>query len=123
MFELLSNGTVERLCNKISKKRIPYGFGGIAKIGEGTLPAEKIVMEHYKYGSTRAILSRSFCNYEEIQDLDEIENVFSKNIKSLKEFEQSLENKTKKEFQMNTEEVIKIVNDILEKRRMLNEIK
>lgn len=123
MFELLSNGTVERLCNKISKKGIPYGFGGIAKIGEGTLPAEKIVMEHYKSGSTRAILSRSFCNYEEIKDLDEIENVFSKNIKSLKEFEQSLKNKTKKEFQINTEEVIKIVNDILEKRRASNEIK
>ena len=62
MFELLANGTVEKLCEKIKLAGIPYGFGGIAKIGEGMLPAEKIIMEHYRLGSTRAILSRSFCN-------------------------------------------------------------
>ena len=32
MFELLTNGTVERLCRKIAAADIPYGFGGIAKI-------------------------------------------------------------------------------------------
>ena len=62
MFELLTNGVVERLCEKIKKKQIPYGFGGIARIGDGAVPAEKIIMEHYRLGSTRAILSRSFCD-------------------------------------------------------------
>jgi hypothetical protein len=37
MFELLTNGTVEMLCNKFKESGIPYGFGGIAKIGEGIL--------------------------------------------------------------------------------------
>lgn len=32
MFELLSDGTVEYLCQKFKKHNIPYGFGGIASL-------------------------------------------------------------------------------------------
>ena len=48
MFECLSGGLVEYLTEKISKKGIKYGFGGIARIGEGELPAEKILKEHVR---------------------------------------------------------------------------
>ena len=64
MFQLLTDGTIENLCNKIKKYNIPYGFGGIAKLGTGDLPAENVIQEHYRLGSTRAILSRSFCNVD-----------------------------------------------------------
>ena len=40
MFELLTNGTVERLCLRFAERKIPYGFGGIARIGDGAVPAE-----------------------------------------------------------------------------------
>lgn len=86
MFELLSNGTVERLCQKISAHGIPYGFGGIAAIGEGLIPAEKIILEHYRLGSTRTILSRSFCNAESVNDPNEINRIFARNMKNLKDF-------------------------------------
>ena len=43
MFELLADGTVEKLCVKFKMKGIPYGFGGIASIGHGELPAEDII--------------------------------------------------------------------------------
>ena len=62
MFELLADGTVERLCLKFRLKGIPFGFGGIASLGKGMLPAEKIIAEHYRLGSTCTILSRSFCD-------------------------------------------------------------
>lgn len=39
MFELLSCGIVEYMTDKIKAKNIPFGFGGMAKIG-GDLPAE-----------------------------------------------------------------------------------
>ncbi len=120
MFELLSNGTVEKLCKKFSAKKIKYGFGGIAKIGEGTLPAEKVVMEHYRLGSTRAILSRSFCNAEEIKDVTEIDKIFSQNVTRLREYEKSLMGKTDKEYKENQKEigvcVSKIVGIIKEKK-------
>ena len=60
MFELLTDGTVEDLCYKFKKKGIPYGFGGIASLGQGMLPAEYIITEHYRLGSTCAILSEKF---------------------------------------------------------------
>ena len=115
MFELLANGTVEMLCNKFRNAGIPYGFGGIARIGEGMLPAEKIIMEHYRLGSTRAILSRSFCNIEEIRDIQEVETVFSENMTKLRSYENSLLQKTKTEYRENAESVKKCVAQIIEK--------
>lgn len=115
MFELLANGTVETLCNKFRKAGIPYGFGGIARIGEGMLPAEKIIMEHYRLGSTRAILSRSFCNAEEIGDIREIESIFSENMTRLRNYESLLGQKTNDEYRQNTESVKECVTRIAEK--------
>lgn len=87
MFELLTNGTVPDICQKISAKGLPYGFGGIAKIGCGAVPAEKIIIEHYRIGSTRAILSRTFCDNAIITDTRDLERVFNENMRSLREFE------------------------------------
>ena len=92
MFELLANGTVEQLCAKMKNAGIKYGFGGVARIGEGMLPAERVIMEHYRLGSTRAILSRSFCNTEEITDISEIEKVFAENMAQLRKYEATLKN-------------------------------
>lgn len=113
MFELLANGTVEMLCNKFRNAGMPYGFGGIARIGEGMLPAEKIIMEHYRLGSTRAILSRSFCNTELIQDIDEIRQTFEINMKELNEYEISLASKTPDDFSENKKAIKHAVSDIV----------
>ncbi len=122
MFELLSNGCVESLCEKFRAKGIQYGFGGIARISEGALPAERIVMEHYRLGSTRAILSRSFCNVEEIGDIEEIEKIFVENMARLRGYEASLASKTEEEYILNTQVVktcvAEIVNKIKEKRAL-----
>ncbi|MDY3304212.1 MAG: aldolase/citrate lyase family protein [Clostridia bacterium] len=115
MFEPLTNGTVEMLCNKFQRAGVPYGFGGIACINKGILPAEKIVMEHYRLGSTKAILSRSFCNTEEIKNIKEIESIFFKNIINLRNYESSLLQKTEDEYKKNTESVKKCVAQIVEK--------
>ncbi len=121
MFELLSNGTVERICRKIGAKGIPYGFGGIAKIGEGDLPAEKIILEHYRLGSQRAILSRSFCNTDLIVSSQEIEETFRKNMVALRNFETYAASVDKATYEENRCEVKqcvdRIVTSILEKRR------
>lgn len=115
MFELLTNGTVEHLCQKFKAKGIQYGFGGIARIGEGTLSAERIVMEHYRLGSTRAILSRSFCNTDEIGDINSIENIFSDNIARLREYEDTLTYETEDEYTRNKQAVKCYVADIVSK--------
>ena len=115
MFELLSNGTVEQLCEKMKSVGIKYGFGGVARIGEGLLPAEWVIMEHYRLGSTRAILSRSFCNVEKITDIAEIEKVFFENMRLLREYEESISISTCDDFVKNKSKIINSVANIVAK--------
>ena len=117
MFELLTNGTVEMLCRKFAAKGIPYGFGGIAKIGDGAVPAERIILEHYRLGSTRAILSRTFCDNAKIDSIEEIERVFQINMKALRDYEQFAANATEDVFEQNRIELIKAVNEVAEATR------
>lgn len=60
MFEPLVSGHVERMAETIRKAGIPFGIGGLARVGEGTLPSEMLLSEHARLGSTGAILSRTF---------------------------------------------------------------
>ena len=112
MFEPLANGMVETICRKISRYGIPYGFGGIAKLGYGELPAENIIQEHYRLGSTRAILSRSFCNTEQLSSLEEVERIFATNMQSLREYEKKVENLQKDDLMDNHNMVIEKVKRI-----------
>ena len=91
MFELLTDGTVERLCTKFREKNIPYGFGGIASLGNGMIPAEMIIKEHYRLGSTCAILSRSFCNVDKINHMGVISSTFVNGMREIREFEAECE--------------------------------
>lgn len=87
MFEMLTDGTVERLCRVFRAHGLPYGFGGIAAPGKGMLPAEYIIGEHYRLGSTCAILSRSFCNTSVIRDEEEIRRIFASGMKEIRAVE------------------------------------
>lgn len=114
MFEMLSNGLVETLCEKFKKAKLPYGFGGIARLGKGLLKSEKVIMEHYRLGSTRAILSRSFCNVDQLDSIEEIDRLFSENMRKLRAYEEYAANATEEDYLENKEEVIKCVEDIIE---------
>lgn len=121
MFELLSNGTVEYLCQKINNYRLPYGFGGIAKIGEGLLPAEYVIAEHYRLGSKMAILSRSFCDATvRGTNLDIWENEFVEGLLKIRKYEEELWLKNELFFEQNKEKVtngiMQICNIIKNKR-------
>lgn len=113
MFELLADGTVEKLCNKIKAAGIPYGFGGIAQLGKGDLPAEKIITEHYRLGSSMVILSRSFCNVKQIRELNDTRELFLSGVKEIRDFENDIINKPLRYYEKNKEEVIKKVCDIV----------
>jgi 2-keto-3-deoxy-L-rhamnonate aldolase RhmA len=60
MFEPLAKGMLDGLAKTILGAGLRFGFGGIGRIGEGTLPAEWILGEHLRLGSNSVILSRSF---------------------------------------------------------------
>lgn len=112
MFELLTDGTVERLCEKFKAKGIPFGFGGIAALGKGMLPAERVIAEHYRLGSTCAILSRSFCNTNIITDLEEVRSIFGGGLKEIRDWEELCES-GKVDFAENRVQVNLAVEKIL----------
>lgn len=87
LFELLADSTVEEITKKIKSAGIRFGFGGFGRIGEGLLPAEYIVAEHYRLGSSIAILSRSFCDLSKTNDLKVIDDVFQSGMKKLRDYE------------------------------------
>ena len=121
MFELLSNGKVEEICNKIKNKGIPYGFGGIAKLDEGMLPARHIIAEHYRLGSGMAILSRSFYDSWIADDMEEVERTFKYGLGEIREYEKRLEKESDVFFEHNRkvvqEEVESILKVIRDKRK------
>ena len=112
MFELLADGTVEEICSKLKRKHIKYGFGGIAALGKGQLPAEMIIREHYRLGSSTAILSRSFCNTSVITDLDEIKRQFEQGIGSIRRYEREVQ-KHWEYFEDNQRDIVRIVDQIV----------
>ena len=91
LFEPLANGTLDMLCPKIRARDIPFGFGGVARLGGGAIPAEIVIREHFRLGSQRAILSRSFCDTGRTTDLGEIEAIFREGISELRAFESSFD--------------------------------
>lgn len=113
MFELLADGTVEQLCTKFRLKGVPYGFGGIASIGKGMLPAERVIAEHYRLGSTCTILSRSFCNIAFKNDLDEIKELFAKGVLEIRKFEKQCDERMSW-FWNNNKEMIEAVAKVTE---------
>lgn len=113
MFELLANGTVEMLCKRVKEKDIPYGFGGIARLKQGTLPAENILTEHYRLGSSMAILSRSFCNANKIKNINDIETMFKAGVNEIRNYENWLKNVPVDYFQFNKNFVSNRVNEIV----------
>lgn len=113
MFQLLTDGTVDRLCAELREANIPYGFGGVGRPGSGALPAEYIIGEHYRLGSRYVILSRSFCNTGKVTDLDEIRRIFTEGVADIRRVERDCAAWTQKQFDENQGRVCACVENIV----------
>lgn len=90
LFQMFPMGTVDKIIKKLKEHNITeYGVGGIARLNHGLIPAEDVIAEHYRIGSGCAILSRAFCNTDEIGDISEVERIFKTEVAKIR----SLENK------------------------------
>lgn len=114
MFQLLADDTVDYLCDILKGSDKPYGFGGIAAPGSGMLPAEYIIRDHYRLGSSCVILSRSFCDTEKITDLNEVQSIFTTGIQQIRQIELEAAEYTEKQYKENHNEVINRVHAVLD---------
>ena len=112
LFELLADGTVERLGDKIKAKGIPFGFGGIATLDGGALPGSMVLKEHVRLGSSMVIVSRSFCNTEIVTDLNEVKRIFDTGISGLRALEKEASQADTAYLEENRKAVVAAVNKI-----------
>ena len=116
MFEPLCDGKVDRLAEIFKSKSMKFGFGGIARVGHGMLPAEFVIGEHYRLGSSAAILSRGFCNMNLVDDPNEVRDLFIEGVKTIREREKECSSFTEEQFEQNRmivkEKVAAIVEQI-----------
>ena len=117
MFELLSGGLVEYAAAKCRKKGIPFGFGGIARIGEGDLPSDNILGEHVRLGSSSVILSRTFkgvpgvdSNARKIDLKLEVEKVRDR-IKEIQKWDETMHHSNRLKIDAGVEKIINKIHD------------
>lgn len=98
MFELFADGTVDNIVKILKKHNMKFGVGGVGKVNSNNLlPAENILCEHYRLGSSMVIVARAFCDWTKYS-LDEFDSIISSGIKENREYEKSIENKTQEFF-------------------------
>jgi 2-keto-3-deoxy-L-rhamnonate aldolase RhmA len=83
MFEPLANGLVEHLAEIIKGAGLPFGFGGIARVGEGIIPGELVLGEHLRLGSSSVILSRTFHRKSEDASAVEVNSTLKQELQKL----------------------------------------
>tara|TARA_R110002111_G_scaffold144910_2_gene211314 strand:- start:184899 stop:185732 length:834 start_codon:yes stop_codon:yes gene_type:complete len=95
MFELMSNGMVEKMAQICRNANLPFGVGGISTMDQGKVSGKLVLSEHARLGSEWVILSRSFhqlaTTLAELQtridlplELEKISTIYSKLLKRSK---------------------------------------
>ena len=115
MFELLANGAVDKWTNFIKKKNIPFGLGGIAALDGGAVPGRMILKEHYRLGSQQVIVSRSFCNTDQVTDINEVREIFQNGISEIRALESECKKQTAEYFEQNRKATQKVIEEFVKK--------
>lgn len=90
MFELFTDGTVDEIVSKVKKAGIPFGIGGVGRVNcPNLLPAENILCEHYRLGSSMVILSRTFCDWTQRSTAD-FEKIITRGIAENRAYEHQI---------------------------------
>lgn len=115
MFQLLADGSVDKWARVIKSKGIMFGFGGLASLDGGIVPGRMILKEHYRLGSRMVIVSRSFCNTEQIRDLDEIRTLFRNGIRDIRILETECRHQSSEYFESNRIATNKAIEEFVKK--------
>lgn len=117
LFEYLADGGVDGIAEKLRAVGMAFGFGGIARIGELIPPAEHILAEHIRLGSTGVILSRSFCQPSQANGTAAFEKQFRANVSELRRWEGVLSMQSPEYLERNRRLVVDEVNSVVMRLR------
>lgn len=112
MFELLADGSVDRMAEICRQAGMPFGFGGIARMDEGLLPGEIVLAEHLRLGSSAVILSRTFHRASISLDQMHTNIDFEHEVSRLREHEARLAQRSRAEIDADRQALLDGVNII-----------
>lgn len=116
MFELYTDGTVDEIVSKLKKANIKFGIGGVGKVNcNNLLPAENILCEHYRLGSSMSILARAFCDWTKYS-VEEFEKIMINGIAENRDFEKKLLQKDDKFFADTHKKTAEIIQQIVSRK-------
>jgi hypothetical protein len=112
MFEPLADGLIDGMASILRDANVPFGIGGVARVGEGLLPAEMILGEHARLGSSQAILSRTF--HRQATSVAEIRSQmdFALEIARLRKAHEGFLTSSEERLSANRTEVARLIRDI-----------
>ena len=112
LFQPLANGMLEKMASILRAEGIPFGFGGIARVGQGKLPAEQVMTEHLRLGSSCVILSRAF--HGGANNLQELNNNinFAAEIQRLRDAENNLSKRDKQKIDQDFKQLVATIDGI-----------
>ena len=112
MFELYTDGTVDEIVSKLKSANIKFGIGGVGRVNcNNLLPAENVLCEHYRLGSSMVILARAFCDYTKYS-VTEFEQIMTEGISQNRDFEKTIAEKPSDYFDKVHGETKKIIEKI-----------
>ena len=116
MFELVINGIVDYICEKFKQYGYRYGFGGIARLGIGDIPAEFIIFEHIRLNSSQVILSRSFCDIKNYKNISIFEKDFKIELEKVNKFYAGVVNANSIFVSLIHENTVQLINQLTERK-------
>jgi len=114
IFQPLAEGLLDPVALIAKRSKIRFGFGGVARIGEGAIPGELILGEHLRLGSDSVILSRTFYRHDDPDRLnDNSDQVFSDEVKKLRATEKLLSKRSLSSVKDDHKKFVNQVNKIV----------
>ena len=74
-----------------------------------------ILKEHYRLGSQQVIVSRSFCNTDQVTDINEVREIFQNGISEIRALESECKKQTAEYFEQNRKATQKVIEEFVKK--------
>lgn len=117
MFEFFADGSMDAVAARLRASNHVFGIGGMARIGTLVPPAERILAEHLRLGSTGVILSRSFCSPDQARDTDDFRALFTQLVAEVRKQEAWLAEQPLEFFESNRRQLIGEIDQVVEQIR------
>jgi len=117
MFEFFADGSMDAVAARLRAGNQLFGIGGMARIGAFLPPAERILAEHFRLGSTGVILSRSFCSPKQAKGTDEFRALFALGVAEVRKQEAWLAEQPPEFFESNRRQLIREIYQVVEQIR------